>query len=371
MKLKVTQKILVGYLAVFVLLTAFAALTLFNGKRIEATTIVLSQEKIPGLIAVSGFKSNMQLQTIHLYELYATTDLAVFNKRHQQNMDLMTTHLSSLQSLPEFKNHRTLLTELNTKQAQLTKRFVEVMSASAVDWDGAREVLSDFSKGADAIGVELDKLVESVADETLARSAASQKLTEQLMVSGLILTVVTFLGILGMAYFSNRQVAQPLRAVSVSLSDVAARKDLTYRIKQHSDDEVGDIALATNHLLGEFQHLARTLDGTAQEVNRTMTNLSRVTEDTKASMADRNVKLRSATQKFMEDIQTSSKENEKLVSMDMELHRAQMKFIQSHMTEIDEGTQATERSVKSLQSATAKLQELAENMHSQIRLLNF
>ena len=371
MKLRVTQKILAGYLTVFILLSTFAALTLFNGERIEATTVALSQEKIPGLIAVSGFKNNLQLQTTHLYELYATSDLALFTSRHQQNADMLQKQLAALQNLPEFKSHQTLLVEMNAKQVSLTEKFVQVMRAPEVDWDSARVVLSDFSKGADSISAELDKLVQSVADDTLARSAESQKLTEQLMNWGLSLSIVTFLGILGMAYYSNREVAQPLMAVSASLSDVAARKDLTYRIKQHSDDEVGAIALAANRLLGEFQNLARTLDGTAQEVNRTMSNLTQVTEDTKTSMTDRNNKLRSATQNFMNDIQTSSKTNEKLAPIDMELHRAQMKFIQSHITEIDEGTQATERSVKLLQNATAKLQKLADNMHSQIRLLNF
>ena len=63
MKFKVSHKILAGYLAGFILLAAFAGLTLFNGKRIAATTIALSQEKIPGLIAASALKNGLQVQT--------------------------------------------------------------------------------------------------------------------------------------------------------------------------------------------------------------------------------------------------------------------------------------------------------------------
>ena len=48
MKFNVTQKILVSYVLGFILLLAFAALTLLNGKKIEATIVALSQEKIPG-----------------------------------------------------------------------------------------------------------------------------------------------------------------------------------------------------------------------------------------------------------------------------------------------------------------------------------
>ena len=108
-----------------------------------------------------------------------------------------------------------------------------------------------------------------------------------------------------MISYSHRQVAAPLREISEVLGGIVARKDLTYRIKYHSDDEIGQIATNTNNLLEEFQRLARTLDGTAQEVNRASNGL----------------------------------------------------------TEIIDAT--------ALKTATAKLQKLAENMQSQIKLLNF
>ena len=278
MKLSVTQKILAGYLLVFILLAAFAALTFYNGKRIEATTTALSQEKIPGLISAASFKNNMQLQTNYLYALYATNDLAAFNKQYQQNAESMQKQFSALQKLPEFTAYQALLTELNRGQIQLTEKFVQVMSAPEVDWDNARLVLADFSKGAENIGLELDKLTQTVADNTLARADDSKKLTEQLINLVLLLTLATFLCMLGVTYYSNRDVAQPLRAVSASLSDIAVRKDLTYRIKHQSHDEVGDIANATNRLLQEFQQLARTLDGTAQALNRSTTSLTQVSE---------------------------------------------------------------------------------------------
>ena len=307
MKFKISQKILTGYLAGFVLLAAFAGLTLFNGKRIEATTIALSQEKIPGLIAVSALKNGLQVQTNHLYELYATNDQALFASRFQQDMTVAKTHLAALQNLPEFKKYQSILTEMSSKQTALSERFVQVMRQPEVDWDAARAVLSDFSQGADAEGAQLDEFVQSVADETLARASASQKLTEQLMNGALILTALVFLGFLAMVYFSNRQVVKPLKAVSASLVDIAVRKDLTYRIKHDSKDEFGDIADATNRLLEEFQKLARTLDGTAQELNRTTGGL----------------------------------------------------------------TQITEVNIKDLHSTALKLKTIADNLHGQIRLLNF
>ena len=129
--------------------------------------------------------------------------------------------------------------------------------------------------------------------------------------------------------------------------------------------------MTTNNLLQEFQKLARTLDGTAQEVNRTAKSLTDITENTRLNMADRNTKLRLATQQFMGDIEASAKDKAKAIEVDIELHRAQMKFIQLHLNEIDDTKQASAQNVTALHTSTGNLQKLAENMQGQIRLLNF
>lgn len=371
MKLNVTQKILVGYVAGFILLLAFAALTLINGKKIEDTTVALSQEKIPGLIAVSSLKSHVQAQTNQLYELYATNDLSAFNQQYAAANQAMEQDIVKLDSLQEYKPFAASLATMQANQVKLTNQFKQIMQKPEVDWDAARDALSAFSKSANQMQVELDVLVNTVSTQTLARAQDSQRLTEQLITAALLLTGLIFLGILGVAYYSHAQVAKPLRAVSSALGDIATRRDLTYRLKQHSDDEVGDIAVSANHLLEEFQRLARTLDGTAQEVNRTTKNLTEITESARLGMTDRNTKLRTAVQDFMRDIEASAKVNGVPIEIDADLHRAQMKFIQTHLSEIDDGKQVTDKNVTALQGSTAKLQKLAENMHNQIKLLNF
>lgn len=371
MKLNVTQKILFGYVVGFVLLMAFAALTLFNGKKIEATTIALSQEKIPGLIAVASLKGNVQAQTNQLYELYATNDLTKFSRQRTASITNMQQEVTKLRALSEYKPYEETLANLGAKQGALTDKFVDIMRAPEVNWDAAREALAAFSNSASEMGTQLDGLVKTVSNQTLARAEVSQQLTEQLVTLAVVLASIIFLGVIAMAYYSHRQVAAPLREISEVLGGIAARKDLTHRIKQRSDDEIGQIALATNNLLEEFQKLARTLDGTAQEVNRTTSGLTEITESTRVNMVDRNSKLRTATQTFMSEIEASAKAKNMAKEVDVELHRAQMKFIQTHLNEIDDGSQATERNVNALKTSTAKLQKLAENMHSQIKLLNF
>lgn len=367
MKIKVAHKIVAGYLVGVLLLAAFAALTFFNGKRIEATTVELSQNKLPGLISVAALKSSTQMQTNHLYELYATNDDALFEQKHQQNMVAMQKHWAELTKLKEFAQFEAQLSEMNLNQTKLVQRFSDVMLESPVDWDLARDVLAEYSQGADALSAELDKLVQSVADETLQQAANSELLTEQLINVVLALTVLSFIGLLAMIYFANKSISVPLADLSRSLADITSRRDLTARIRLFSKDEIGDIATAANNLLAEFQRLALTLDGTAQEVSRTMNTLSSVTDDTLTSTTERNKKLRVATQDFLKDIEMASSKQQ----IDSQLRQAQLKFIQTHLGEIDDGRLVMERNVASLQGSTSKLHLLAENMRNQIRMLNF
>ena len=371
MTLNVTQKILLGYVIGFCLLLAFATLTLLNGKKIEATTAALSQEKIPGLIAVASLKSHVQTQSNLLYALYAANDQTTFAAQHAALMTAQLQDIANARALAEFKPYEAKLTEMSHKQEALTTQFVQIMRGPEVDWDAARDSLSTFSTSANEMGAMLDELVKTVSNQTLEQANASRLLTEQLINIALILSAVTFFGVMAMAYYSHQKVAVPLKEISNTLTGIASRKDLTQRVKQRSDDEIGAITLATNNLLEEFQKLARTLDGTAQEVNRTAKNLTDMTEKSRLNMVDKNAKLRLATQQFMGDIQASVKNKTTAIEVDIVLHRAQIQFIQSHLNEIDDGKQATDQHVTALQTSTLKLQKLAENMQGQIRLLNF
>lgn len=106
-------------------------------------------------------------------------------------------------------------------------------------------------------------------------------------------------------------------------------------------------------------------------MNRIAKSLTDITENTRLNMADRNTKLRLATQQFMGDIEASAKDKAKAIEVDIELHRAQMKFIQLHLNEMDDTKQASAPNVTALHTSTGNLQKLAENMQGQIRLLNF
>jgi methyl-accepting chemotaxis protein len=291
MRLNISQKILAGYLLGFLLLLGFAGLTFLNGKRIEATTVTLAQKKLPGLIAINNLKNGFQTQKSHLYEFYATADRAAFEKRYQQDLAEMQKQLQDASTLPEFQQYQDPLHGAIQQQRQIAARFTAAMTEKEIDWDRVRSVLGEFSASTDAAKVLLDKLVQSVSDETLSLAGTSGLLINQLMTGSLVLALIVFLGVLLMAYLTTRYVTGPFKTMSMALGEIASRHDLTRRLDHRSDDEVGDIAKAVNNLLAEFQQLARTLDQTAQGLGTTVSSLSNVAETTRAAVLQQNEQI--------------------------------------------------------------------------------
>lgn len=371
MNFKVTTKILFGYVVAFILFLAFALLTFTNGRRIEQTTIDLSQKKLPSLVVISEIKNDLQLQTNYLYELYATNDQNSFNKKNAPNVAAIKENLKKLDHLSKYKGHSEDLELMLTKQISIVNKFVQVMSQSEVDWDIARSVLSEFSKETAKTDNYLNSLVQEVSTETLSTANQSVNLITELKNSALILILVEILIVLVMFYYTIVYVVRPLKDLTNSINDLSVRKDLKYRIKKLSNDEIGDIAIATNKLIEELQGLAVALHRISGEVSSTSSNLAKITDSAKKGMVETNARLIETTKNLMREIQIGANSSTSLSSDEMRIYNAQIKFIQNHMIEINEGKQNTEKNISNLEIESGKLNKLLDSMFAQIRRLHY
>ncbi len=271
--LKITQRIMMVYLTGFVLLAGFAALTVLSGTKIQATTKQLAQQEIPGLIAVSAYKTYLQRQTVRLYEFYATADYDSFDKAEQESQSNIAPYLQMIKALPQYARVKLKLEKQLSQHEEAAQKFTKVMRQPSVDWDDARSVLADFSRVSDEMNLELDALVMEVAENAENGAVQSNQQTETLINTALVLTMISLVVGVFAAYNSHHSITKPLNEVSDALTGIADRKDLTYRVKQSSHDEVGEIASAANKLLDEFQRLARALDSSSQELSKTAKSL--------------------------------------------------------------------------------------------------
>lgn len=371
MNFKVTTKILFGYVVAFILFLAFAILTFTNGRRIELTTLDLSQNKLPSLVVISEIKSGLQQQRNHLYELYATNDHVIFNNKNTPNLASINENLKKLDHLSIYKGNSKDLELMLKKQTLIANDFVQVMSQSEVNWDNARSALSEHSKETSNTDNYLNSLVQEVSKQTLTTANQSVSLITQLKNSALVLILVEFLIIIAMLYFVLVYVVRPLKNLTDSINDLSVRKDLKYRIKKSSNDEIGDIAIATNKLIEELQVLAIALHRISGEVSSTNTNLAKITDNAKKGMIETNVRLIDTTKELMKEIQTGTNSSKSLNADEMRIYSAQIKFIQNHMIEINEGKLNTEKNISNLEIESDKLNKLLDTMFEQIRRLHY
>lgn len=371
MNFKITTKILLGYVVAFMLFLAFAILTFTNGRRIELSTIDLSQNKLPSLVVISEIKNGLQQQSNYLYELYATNDHILFNNKNTPNLASINENLKKLDHLSIYKSHSVDLALMLKKQTSIANNFVQVMSQSEVDWDNARSVLSEFSKATVKTESYLNSIVQEVSKETLTTADKSVSLTLELKRSALILVIVEFLIIIAMLYFTLAYVVRPLKNLASSINDLSIRKDLKYRLKMSSNDEIGDIAIATNKLIEELQALAIALHHISGEVSSTSSNLTKIRDSAKKDMVETNVKLLETTKDLMKQIQTDTNLSKSLNAEELRIYSAQINFIQNHMIEINEGKQNTEKNISNLEIESDKLNKLLDSMFEQIRRLHY
>lgn len=315
--MKITQRITMVYLVGFILFAGFAALTVLSSTKIKTTTKQLAQQEIPGLIAASAYKTYLQYQTIGLYEYYATADYDSFEKKQLQIEANIESYFQEIKQLPQYSRIELKLDKLFKKKEDIAQKFTKIMRQPSVDWDGARSVLAEFSSTSEDINLEIDVLVSAVAQSVEEGAMQSNHQAKTLINAALILTAASLIIGIFAAFNSHNKITVPIKEVSGVLTGIANRKDLTYRVRQYSNDEVGDIAHAANKLLDEFQRLASALNSSTQELNRTAKDL--------------------------------------IIASD----------------EIPNGAQSTQHQMGNIKIIAGKLQGTAESLKAQFKLLNF
>lgn len=296
MNSKISRKILIGYVAGLFIFLLFAGLTLFNGQRINTVTQSLSENKLPGLVAIADLKSNIQSQKIALYELYATVDTASFRKLYKQETKLMSTLLETVSALPEYQQYQSKIEHSLAIQEKNAKAFVSVMTMLDVDWDYARETLAKFSSSTETTSNLLNTLSSDAEQATLMEATDSRQLISQLISASIVIIVVALIGIYLMVLYTSKTIITPLTNISNRLKSLTANRDISQRLKVETEDEIGDIAKEINGLLQEFQGLTKTLDETANNLGVTVETLTSVSEQAKDSIEQQNQQLISADQ---------------------------------------------------------------------------
>ena len=177
----IRKKIALSFAAGFFVIAVSAALALLNGQKIQATTVLMSENRLPGLVAIAALNTLLEERQTLLYELYATNDAKLFAQHLQPNDEAIRLHLEVLQAQSELSDTLTKWTSVWPALLDLQKKSVVTLSATNIDWDLARDQLGTYRKEAMALQAGLNDYVAQSSRSTLEVAAESSSLTRQLM----------------------------------------------------------------------------------------------------------------------------------------------------------------------------------------------
>lgn len=276
MRWGVGNKILLGYVLGFALMLGFSALTLFNGSTVRATAVDVAEKGLPGLVASSRLVAAMERRVTILYELYATTDAARYGTLIQDNDKEIEAQTGTVRGLAGFSEVEQNWQSALQRLAGVETRFRGVMTAKEVDWDRARELLSEYHGLAREAEELLLKVAQAAADKAQAEADRAAALTTTLMTVSVAMGLAVLLVFAAAAAFTRQTVVRPLHEISRKILQIADGNDFTVTLDIRQGDEIGEIAHAFNRLVEQIRQMARALDGTANELGGAVDTLSEV-----------------------------------------------------------------------------------------------
>jgi diguanylate cyclase (GGDEF)-like protein len=158
------------------------------------------------------------------------------------------------------------------KPAPLDYRVASKQTRSEF-WSKSAELYRPVVRGNETIGYVL---LQADLSERWGRHLTD--LETGLTVAALSLLVIYFLSIR-----LQRVISQPIREVADTARAIAANKTYNLCVTQHSNDEIGDLIMAFNHMLSEIQDrdesLLRHQDRLEKEVAKRTTELAKTNEE--------------------------------------------------------------------------------------------
>jgi diguanylate cyclase (GGDEF)-like protein len=204
------RKLILGvYLLVMALGVVLSSLIYFYGNSVMAVTESLVQENLPRLNEISRLRQAIFEQRPILYEYYATADRAVFLEKINRSQEEIEAGLRRIHRFPEgdveVASIQRDYDHLNALAEQLD---ATLKNPSEIDWDKAREILSEVTATERQILPHLDGLV-AITQRSVQHSSALSQSRTQFMISMVIgFSVIIFAIAMLVGYYVNAFISE-------------------------------------------------------------------------------------------------------------------------------------------------------------------
>jgi len=199
----INRKILAVYLLALLAGIAISTLTYLRGESVLHAGNALTEQSLPRFDTISRLRNAIFSQKPILYEYYATADRTAFLTRYASTHEDTLLGLRALQDMnqasPELARLEAIIDRIHTQ----SKRLDQTMSTAPIDWDRAREILTEVSEAEARITPELDALVQINRQQVIHYGQETKNNTNSMMQMVVGFTVAGLIMALFIAYYVN------------------------------------------------------------------------------------------------------------------------------------------------------------------------
>jgi methyl-accepting chemotaxis protein len=281
----ISKKVVIGYLSILIVLalttsTLFSKLLTINSINDEFVT-----DTLPTLQSANQAISSLSKLSISAYGLYGYTLTA---EEFTLVVDEQFKLLSS--ALPKVSKHITKqdlkLTDLYESLTQLKAQ----MTSDSVDWDVARDLLSELQMQSEQIENSLDMAESAVSTQANVRvddiTVNIDNMLTWLVLTIIIIVVITLFALL----LARNTIVKPVKSLSSQLDYIVDAHDLSRDVSINSGDEISITANSVNELLRAYRKVNGEISNSTDVLCQSIELLNH-----SAGLSDEQIKKLSAT----------------------------------------------------------------------------
>jgi len=278
-----------------------------------------------------------------------------------QNADIMINPVRRAEMLEESRNLRSLL-------HQYTDEVLEGMFAAARDGipgdpESRARIDIYLDTGAylyDYISTTFNTLREGAQTTMTNRYLEIQATTANTVVIMTILTIVgVVLGLL-IAMLISGLVTKPISLLTNALQTVA-NGDLTKRLPEESQDELGQASRSYNQSMTEFSKMISAIKGKAQDLSEIGTNLASNMTETAAAMNQISANIQSVKGRVLNQSASVTETNATMEQVTNNINRLSSQ-VDRQTGAVSQASSGLEEMIANIQSVTATLVKNVQNV---------
>ena len=220
------------------------------------------------------------------------------------------------------------------------------------------ELLSQMDKAEQKIKKTFDEISES----TFSSLERVKKVSQYIVIISIILAIM--LGSL-YAWISTRSVIKPIRRVSSVLQDMAEGEgDLTVRLDIERKDEVGDLAVWFNKILGNLAEMIKNISHHSQQLDASSDQLFKISEqmfEGASKTSERSNTVAAAAEEMSSNMSTVAAASDQVAS--------NVKLVATSTREMDSTVREIAQNAELARSITEKAVAKAKNSSQEVNRL--